>query len=486
MARSLDIGAGAAALTLFIGPVVREAPGQSCQPHWSASFVGSEPDGGVQSLVALTDELGPALYVGGWFSSAGGVPASRAARWSGSSWSALGSGIPSNFNSHGVFGCCAAVYSLCGGFPGDPAVHIGGDFITAGGSLLESIARWQGGAWISMAGGVERTGCVDCAFRVYAQTIYDDGSGPALYAAGTFNRAGGVDANRVAKWDGSGWSPLGEGIGGLPSEPGPNWARAVAVFDDGSGPKLFVAGTFTTAGSVATSGIASWDGASWAAVGGGLGQTPGGHIPSANALAVFDDGHGPALYVGGYFELIGGISARNIARWDGAAWTALGAGVGSTPNDQVWTLAGFNDGTGPALFVGGSFDDAGGMPISGLARWRGGQWSDVAGGVTGGAVEALAAYDDGSGPSLMVGGWFTGAGGLPSRYLARWAGCTGCYPNCDASTTPPVLNILDFVCFINRFAAGSTYANCDASTAPPVLNVLDFQCFLNRFAAGCP
>jgi hypothetical protein len=29
------------------------------------------------------------------------------------------------------------------------------------------------------------------------------------------------------------------------------------------------------------------------------------------------------------------------------------------------------------------------------------------------------------------------------------------------------------------------YANCDGSTTDPVLNVLDFACFLNRFAAGC-
>ncbi len=60
-----------------------------------------------------------------------------------------------------------------------------------------------------------------------------------------------------------------------------------------------------------------------------------------------------------------------------------------------------------------------------------------------------------------------------------------CYANCDGSTTAPVLNVLDFGCFLNRFAAGDTYANCDASTTPPVLNVLDFGCFLNRFAAGC-
>jgi hypothetical protein len=61
-----------------------------------------------------------------------------------------------------------------------------------------------------------------------------------------------------------------------------------------------------------------------------------------------------------------------------------------------------------------------------------------------------------------------------------------CYANCDLSTIPPVLNVLDFNCFLNAFASGASYANCDDSTIPPVLNVLDFNCFLNRFAAGCP
>jgi hypothetical protein len=63
---------------------------------------------------------------------------------------------------------------------------------------------------------------------------------------------------------------------------------------------------------------------------------------------------------------------------------------------------------------------------------------------------------------------------------------TTCYANCDGSTASPVLNVNDFVCFNNRFAAGDSYANCDGSTSAPVLNVNDFVCFNNRFAAGCP
>jgi DNA-binding beta-propeller fold protein YncE len=61
-----------------------------------------------------------------------------------------------------------------------------------------------------------------------------------------------------------------------------------------------------------------------------------------------------------------------------------------------------------------------------------------------------------------------------------------CYANCDGSAAPPALNVGDFTCFLQRFAAGESYANCDNSTVPPVLNVGDFTCFLQSFAAGCP
>jgi len=47
--------------------------------------------------------------------------------------------------------------------------------------------------------------------------VFDDGGGPALYAGGGFTTAGGVGANRIAKWNpglpGS-WSALATGIPG--------------------------------------------------------------------------------------------------------------------------------------------------------------------------------------------------------------------------------------------------------------------------------
>jgi hypothetical protein len=60
-----------------------------------------------------------------------------------------------------------------------------------------------------------------------------------------------------------------------------------------------------------------------------------------------------------------------------------------------------------------------------------------------------------------------------------------CYANCDASTLTPCLNVNDFLCFNNLYAAGSSSANCDASTLTPILNVNDFLCFNNRYAANC-
>jgi autotransporter-associated beta strand protein len=60
-----------------------------------------------------------------------------------------------------------------------------------------------------------------------------------------------------------------------------------------------------------------------------------------------------------------------------------------------------------------------------------------------------------------------------------------CYANCDGSTVAPILNVGDFTCFLQKFAASDPYANCDHSTQPPVLNVADFTCFLQKYAAGC-
>jgi len=136
---------------------------------------------------------------------------------------------------------------------------------------------------------------------VRALTVFDDGTGAALYAGGTFTSAGGQeDARFIAKWDGTLWSPVGPGVNGS--------VRALTVFDDGGGPALYAGGTFAIAGNVHALRIAKWDGTQWSALGSGMNGT-------VRALAGFDNGGTPVLFAGGDFTIAGGTAANRIAAW---------------------------------------------------------------------------------------------------------------------------------------------------------------------------
>src|SRR5262249_18506945 len=148
----------------------------------------------------------------------------------------------------------------------------------------------------------------------------------------------------------------------------------------------------------------------------GIGDgTPGG--ASVAALAAFDDGSGPALYAGGSFASAGGAPAQDVARWDGSQWTPLGSGTAGGPGSSVRAMIVFDDGGSPALYAGGDFTSAGGSPVGRIAKWDGHQWSALGAGVSGGSypiVYAMSVFDDGTGPALYVAGMFTMAGNAPA------------------------------------------------------------------------
>ena len=73
---------------------------------------------------------------------------------------------------------------------------------------------------------------------------------------------------------------------------------------------------------------------------------------------------GNRLYVGGNFTKAGGISATNVACWDGSAWTALGSGAGTM--GFVQALAFWNN----VLYVGGGFQKAGQKPAYCVSVWN--------------------------------------------------------------------------------------------------------------------
>src|SRR5262245_66568078 len=116
--------------------------------------------------------------------------------------------------------------------------------------------------------------------------------------------------------------------------------------------------------------------------------------------------------MGGYFTYINGLEMTGIARWNGQAWTKLGNGPPSA-GVPARALAVYDDGTGPALYAGGPFRQPEG-PGNRIAKWNGTAWSPLGTGMNA-MVRALAVYDDGSGPALYAGGDFSMAGGLPAN-----------------------------------------------------------------------
>ena len=287
-----------------------------------------------------------------------------------------------------------------------PALYAGGAFMQAGGSPASRIAKWDGTAWSEVGGGANGS--------VLAMAVFDDGTGPALYIGGQFTIVGGdVPANRVARWDGNTWSPLGEGFNGSINGD----VNILLTHDDGNGPALYAGGVFEFSGSEPMNRIAKWDGANWASLGEGIG---GAGLLFVCSLATWDNGEDTVLAVGGSFTSAGGNSARNIAIWDGASWSPLGSGMsGFFP--YVAGLGTFNDGNGSKLYAAGSFTSAGGTPVQSIASWNGTNWTALGDGLDG-CGKVLTAYTGIAGAELYVGGSFTTAGGIPANRLASWDG----------------------------------------------------------------
>jgi hypothetical protein len=277
-----------------------------------------------------------------------------------------------------------------------PALYAAGSFTHAGGVPAANIAKWDGVSWSSLSVGTNEI--------IFALAVFDDGDGDALYAGGSFTRAGGVPATSIAKWNGTSWSAVNGGTSGV--------VHALAVFNDGAGPALYAGGTFTQAGGLNANYIAKWTGTNWRPLGGGTNL-------SVSALAVYTDAGGTALYVGGDFTAVGATQAAHVAKWTGSAWEPLGAGV----NDLVMTLVGADEpsAVGPALYAGGNFTSASGWPASYIARWNGNFWLPLSDGVNF-RVLALDVFNDGTGLALFAGGKFTEAGGVEANHIAKWDG----------------------------------------------------------------
>ena len=198
---------------------------------------------------------------------------------------------------------------------------------------------------------------------------------------------------------------------GQPGASGP--VRALVLHDDGSGEALFVGGSFSSIGGISASKIGKFDGEHWSQLGYRFNSWVG-------TLASYNGD----LYAGGNFIVAPGlVPALHIAKWNGSEWSSVGPpGTGFSrllggSSVSVNGMAVHNDGSGESLFVGGDFDYVAGIETGGIAKWDGESWSRVGTGMRWDYVVCLAEYDDGSGLELFV------CGVSSAKYtFAKWDG----------------------------------------------------------------
>lgn len=453
---------------------------------WSAMGNGVTRTSGTATVRALAVLANGDVVAGGYFTHASGVPASNIARWQGSAWVSMGgvnghvhallhtssgqlfagggfsgqcrewdgnlwqphSSPPgyvvyslselangdivagySNTNGHGqrLSRFDGAVWTDFGSGPtlGDVYTAIetlggtlfaGGDFLQVGTDPILNLAAWDGSAWNPPSGQLS------VVALIHSMTTADNGD---LIAAGRFTSIGGVDANYIARHDGTMWHQLGNGTS--------DYIHEVVELPNGD---IAVVGSFTAAGGVPAPRIARWDGSAWHHIAGNPVTYPVDMIVRAsgelvvcgsNGVAGWDGStwtnYGPAKSVDAITELSNGdlvvsgwwssfgVPAERLARWDGSSWHAMGDGLDKPPK----VFLPMPDGT---LIAGGNFTASGASPIEEVARFDGTTWTSISPNVNS-TVHTLDRLPNGD---ILAGGFFWQIGTEYIKGIVRWDG----------------------------------------------------------------
>ena len=288
------------------------------------------------NLVASALEATPSgLYVGGKFTDAGGIPnADRIAKWNGSNWSAVSSSTEQITNGE-VFAIAVA-----GG-----KVYAGGMFTNAGTSGADNLAVWDGASWEPFCtapgqtiGNVKACRSSDRPSTSAATSRTARASPPPT----TCSRATWPPARRAPP---------------PPTEPpfsGP--VKALAATSDGT---LYAGGRFANLENIAAADNVAYlpHGGAWHADGRrAAARAAVRSTPSCAALTAI----GTDVFVGTEGTNVAGIAqADHVAKWDGSAWSAMGANSAGT---NGWFPAATNiyalTSVGSNVFATGTFQNA--------------------------------------------------------------------------------------------------------------------------------
>jgi hypothetical protein len=393
---------------LYAGGSFMEAGGSSARriahwdgSHWQAMGSGIGYESWGSYVYSVVQESGY-VYAAGEFTVAGGIPVNNIARWNGSSWSAMGSGLEGGFP-HELGGFMPSFeytpqgYAL---FVSSTNLYAGGDFTTAGGVSASGVACWNGTSWSGLS-----TGCSNIVKAI-------SGNANQVYVGGDFTVAGNMGAQHIARWSSGSWSSAGAGKGC------DGTVRALAT----DGTLLYAGGLFQTAGQVQASFVASCNGSNWTDLDGGVYEgrfhESGEYIDPYVSDILYD---GTYLYAAGIFFKAGSERANELARWNGSVWEGLHPYIWDGEGDYaIWDLAkGAQD-----IYFSGDYVYSGIGGISGVIRWDGHADHAVGPNIERGSIIDLAFING----ALYAGGWFTVIDGNTVNRIVRWNGSDAWLP----------------------------------------------------------
>lgn len=330
-----------------------------------------------------------------------------------------------------------SMYPDLAGTPGP--IYAAGTFVKAGSTTINRVGQWNGTTWTTLpgddtgiAGGISQSlamnGSNSLGFAspgVFGMVMGGDDS---LYAGGQF--WGSDDSlNNVGQWQGNNWVRMGNGL--HITTPG-NVIQDMVIGNDFIGmddtnyadDTVYAVGGFAgTCASLACNstgrtakGIAQYSQSddTWYPM--GAGTLLGGSDPQVYSGAYIDD----TLYIGGQFDVVGGVNAMLVAQWRESTdtWLPLGAGLGNIGN-AVYAMA-----VHPItkdLYVGGTFGQpvgatAGSTP--GIIKWdyTDDTWYPVGTGLTSGNVDDISFSADGR--TMYMGMWNGLIGGTSANFVA--------------------------------------------------------------------
>ena len=181
---------------------------------WSNMKAGM--NGTVRALAVAPDGK---VYAGGTFTLAGTTKVLNIAMWNGKNWEALGAGVNGGVRALQV--------------DNNGKLIVGGNFTQAGGAAANGLAVWNGSTWSTFGTGVTSNASSGTVYSIQVAANND------IYIGGTFLDVNGVRVNNVAKWNGSTWSAIGNGIKD----------NVYAIALDKVNNKLYAAGAFTADGN---------------------------------------------------------------------------------------------------------------------------------------------------------------------------------------------------------------------------------------------